>query len=45
MSPRFTEWRQPLPLGETSLNVATIGRTGLRAPVVFLHGFGSTKED
>ena len=27
------------------LSVATIGRDGELAPVVFLHGFGSTKED
>ncbi|MEG0008714.1 MAG: alpha/beta hydrolase [Aeromonas sp.] len=45
MSPRFTEWRQPLQLGEVRLDIAAIGRTGHRAPVVFLHGFGSSKED
>ncbi|WP_349920176.1 alpha/beta hydrolase [Aeromonas veronii] len=45
MSPRFTEWTQPLQLGEARLEIAAIGRPGLRAPVVFLHGFGSTKED
>ena len=27
------------------LKVATAGRVGSLAPVVFLHGFGSTKED
>ena len=27
------------------LNVASIARGGTRAPIVFLHGFGSTKED
>ena len=28
-----------------SLNIATMHRSGGRTPVVFLHGFGSTKED
>ncbi|HHQ4565909.1 TPA: alpha/beta hydrolase [Aeromonas hydrophila] len=45
MSPRFTEWTQALQLGEVRLDIAAIGRPGTRAPVVFLHGFGSTKED
>ena len=27
------------------LQVATVGRGGELAPIVFLHGFGSTKED
>lgn len=27
------------------LKLAAIARAGKRAPVVFLHGFGSTKED
>ena len=45
MSPRFTEWTQPLHLGEVRLDISAIGRDGRRAPVVFLHGFGSTKED
>ena len=29
----------------TSLRVAAIRRSGRKAPIVFLHGFGSTKED
>jgi pimeloyl-ACP methyl ester carboxylesterase len=29
----------------TNLRIATMTRQGLRAPIVFLHGFGSTKED
>ena len=29
----------------TALRIATMQRQGPRAPVVFLHGFGSTKED
>ena len=27
------------------LRVATVSRGGMLAPIVFLHGFGSTKED
>lgn len=29
----------------TALRIAALHRTGPRAPVVFMHGFGSTKED
>ena len=29
----------------TTLRIATLVREGRRAPIVFLHGFGSTKED
>ncbi len=29
----------------TTLRIATMTREGQRAPIVFLHGFGSTKED
>jgi len=32
-------------VGGTALRVATMTRTGGRAPILFLHGFGSTKED
>ena len=35
----------PLTVAGTSLNIAAIHRGGARAPIVFLHGFGSTKED
>ncbi|MEM7445205.1 MAG: alpha/beta hydrolase [Pseudomonadota bacterium] len=34
-----------LDIDGTSLQVAAMHRPGTRAPVVFLHGFGSTKED
>jgi pimeloyl-ACP methyl ester carboxylesterase len=34
-----------LRVGGVDLKVATAGRVGSLAPVVFLHGFGSTKED
>ena len=34
-----------LRVGGVGLKVATVGRDGDLAPVVFLHGFGSTKED
>jgi pimeloyl-ACP methyl ester carboxylesterase len=34
-----------LRVGGVSLKVATAGRDGGLAPVVFLHGLGSTKED
>jgi pimeloyl-ACP methyl ester carboxylesterase len=38
---------QPLNLrvDGVGLRVATVGRSGELAPIVFLHGFGSTKED
>jgi len=32
-------------VGGTTLRIATMTREGKRAPIVFLHGFGSTKED
>ncbi|KTB66556.1 alpha/beta hydrolase [Pseudomonas allii] len=35
----------PLTVDGTSLSIAAIHRAGERAPIVFLHGFGSTKED
>jgi pimeloyl-ACP methyl ester carboxylesterase len=35
----------PLQVDGVSIDVATIGRGGPLAPIVFLHGFGSTKED
>ncbi|WP_240769917.1 alpha/beta fold hydrolase [Pantoea agglomerans] len=34
-----------LTVGKTDLEVAAIHRTGQGEPMVFLHGFGSTKED
>jgi pimeloyl-ACP methyl ester carboxylesterase len=41
----LTREQLDLRVGGVSLRVAAIGRGGDRAPVVFLHGFGSTKED
>ncbi|OIN46084.1 alpha/beta hydrolase [Pseudomonas azotoformans] len=35
----------PLTVDGTSLSIAAIHRAGERASIVFLHGFGSTKED
>ena len=35
----------PLEIDGTELNVSAIAREGKMAPIVFLHGFGSTKED
>ena len=34
-----------LHIGGVALRTAAVGRNGDLAPVVFLHGFGSTKED
>ena len=41
----LTREQLDLRVDSVSLRVATIRRDGDRAPVVFLHGFGSTKED
>ncbi|MEU9889751.1 alpha/beta fold hydrolase [Sphaerisporangium sp. NPDC051011] len=41
----FTYEHLSLHIDEVALRVATVRRDGERAPVVFLHGFGSTKED
>lgn len=35
----------PLQVDGVTVDVATIGRNGPLEPIVFLHGFGSTKED
>jgi len=35
----------PLEVDGVTVDVATIGRNGPLEPIVFLHGFGSTKED
>ena len=37
--------RRTLRIHETDLDVATLQRDGNAEPIVFLHGFGSTKED
>jgi len=41
----FTKSTLALQLGDVKLDVAAIHRTGKLEPIVFLHGFGSTKED
>lgn len=41
----FTHVQLPLTVEGVQLNVAAIHRDGHLAPIVFLHGFGSTKED
>lgn len=35
----------PLQIEDTELSISAISRQGKIAPIVFLHGFGSTKED
>ncbi|NWB96875.1 alpha/beta hydrolase [Pseudomonas gingeri] len=41
----FTHTQLPLVVEGVQLNVAALHREGTLAPIVFLHGFGSTKED
>jgi pimeloyl-ACP methyl ester carboxylesterase len=41
----FKQSNIELTVDGVELNVSTISRTGKLAPIVFLHGFGSTKED
>ncbi len=41
----FTHVQLPMTVEDVQLNVAAIHRAGVLAPIVFLHGFGSTKED
>ena len=41
----FTKNHLPFSVEGVELDVATIHRNGDRAPIVFLHGFGSSKED
>lgn len=41
----FTQSQLPLTVEGVSLNIAAIRREGELIPIVFLHGFGSTKED
>ncbi|KWN65984.1 alpha/beta fold hydrolase [Burkholderia stagnalis] len=45
MSDEFSQSRLSFAVDDTELDVSTIHRGGDRTPVVFLHGFGSTKED
>lgn len=41
----FEEFTIPLKIEDTQLNISAISRNGTKPPIVFLHGFGSTKED
>lgn len=41
----FTHTRLLQTVDDVPLNIAAIHRAGTLAPIVFLHGFGSTKED
>ena len=41
----FAHTQLPLTVDGVALNIAALHRSGEGAPIVFLHGFGSTKED
>lgn len=43
--PQTSTFNIPLIVQEVPLNVDTMYRPGMAEPIVFLHGFGSTKED
>lgn len=45
MQKEFHRTTVPLQIEGVALNVSAIHRDGPLAPIVFLHGFGSTKED
>ena len=45
MGIKFNKTVHNLNIGDIALKVAAIQRDGSRSPIVFLHGFGSTKED
>lgn len=45
MSDEFSQSRLSFAVDGTELDVSALHRGGDLAPVVFLHGFGSTKED
>ncbi|MBR8457073.1 alpha/beta hydrolase [Burkholderia dolosa] len=45
MNPEFALTRYPLSVDGIALDISAIQRGGDKAPIVFLHGFGSTKED
>jgi hypothetical protein len=42
---KLQSFRLPLTVDGTSLDIAGMYRDGTGTPLVFLHGFGSTKED
>lgn len=45
MSRQFIRSEIPLNIDDVDLNISSIHRDGDKTPIVFLHGFGSTKED
>jgi pimeloyl-ACP methyl ester carboxylesterase len=45
MTQEFTKSSIELSVNDTIVEISTIHRSGNLAPLVFLHGFGSTKED
>jgi pimeloyl-ACP methyl ester carboxylesterase len=45
MASEFDKTAQAFEINGTALEVAAIQRGGSRTPIIFLHGFGSTKED
>ncbi|ANH73301.1 hypothetical protein ACS15_0698 [Ralstonia insidiosa] len=45
MSKEFLKSQFSFAVGDTAVDVSAIHRDGGKAPIVFLHGFGSTKED
>lgn len=44
-SPKLQPFTLPLTIGDTRVGIAGMHRAGTGTPLVFLHGFGSTKED
>ncbi|WP_235891669.1 alpha/beta fold hydrolase [Klebsiella spallanzanii] len=45
MQSEFTQQRLPMTVQGVELDIASISREGAGEPVVFLHGFGSSKKD
>lgn len=45
IQPELTWQRLPMTVQGIGLDIASISREGTGEPVVFLHGFGSSKED
>jgi pimeloyl-ACP methyl ester carboxylesterase len=45
MTREFSHSFIPLSVSGTSVKISALSREGSKAPVMFLHGFGSTKED
>lgn len=45
MQQTFQSSRWAFEIDGTALEIAALHRDGQREPILFLHGFGSTKED